>query len=462
LTVASATGAFGDKNAGNGKTVTISGLTLGGDDANNYTLANTTASTTADIARATISAITGITAADKTYDGSAAATLDASAAGFTGMVNGDRLTVASATGAFGDKNAGNGKTVTISGLTLGGDDAGNYTLTNTTGSTIATIEKRTVSVDGYKAAGKVYDGSAGAQITNAGAIDNRIAGDDLSSTFLTATYADKNAGNGKTISITGIALSGAEAGNYTLARTTATTTADIARANLSLVDLTAAGKTYDGNRWATVTGGRLDGVLAADQVSFAYSSALFSDRNAGTGKVVILGGVTLSGQDAANYAIAETAVTTADIARATISAITGIRGVNKTYDGTTDVRLDYAQAVFVGAVAGDALQVGAASGQFIDANPGKGKTISITGLRLGGVDAQNYVLNNDIAFATADVNAPFNRPLPPRTLVPEGFSTTQLFAFGTAHAHADPALVEFPAWPWVSFADEATFFGNGQ
>ena len=113
-------------------------------------------------------------------------------------------------------------------------------------------------------------------------------------------------------------------------------------------------------------------------------------------------------------------------------------------------------------MAGDALQVGAASGQFIDANPGQGKTISITGLRLGGVDAQNYVLNNDIAFATADVNALFNRPLPPRTLVPEGFSTTQLFAFGTAHAHADPALVEFPAWPWVSFADEATFFGNGQ
>ncbi len=462
LTVASATGAFGDKNAGNGKTVTISGLTLGGDDANNYTLANTTASTTADIARATISAITGITAADKVYNGSTAATLDASVAGFTGMVDGDRLTVASASGAFLDKNAGNGKTVVISGLALGGDDAGNYTLANTTASTTATIETRTVSVDGYRAAGKVYDGSTGAQITNAGAIDNRIAGDDLSSTFLTATYADKNAGNGKTISITGIALSGADAGNYTLARTTATTTADIARANLSLVDLTAAGKTYDGNRWATVTGGRLDGVLAADQVSFAYSSALFSDRNAGTGKVVILGGVTLSGQDAANYAIAETAVTTADIARATISAITGIRGMNKTYDGTTDVRLDYAQAVFVGAVAGDALQVGVASGQFIDANPGQGKTISITGLRLGGVDAQNYVLSNDIAFATADVNAPFNRPLPPRTLVPEGFSTSQLFAFGTAHVHADRALVEFPAWPWVSFADEATFFGNGQ
>ena len=65
LTVGSATGAFADKNVGTGKTVSITGLTLSGTDAGNYILASTTASTTADISAASISAITGITATSR-------------------------------------------------------------------------------------------------------------------------------------------------------------------------------------------------------------------------------------------------------------------------------------------------------------------------------------------------------------------------------------------------------------
>ncbi|WP_157808029.1 YDG domain-containing protein, partial [Marinomonas sp. ef1] len=71
-------------------------------------------------AKAVISAITGITANNKTYDGNTTATLDTSGTGFTGMVSGDDLTVASASGSFADKNAGENKTVTVSGLSLSG------------------------------------------------------------------------------------------------------------------------------------------------------------------------------------------------------------------------------------------------------------------------------------------------------------------------------------------------------
>jgi hypothetical protein len=42
------------------------------------------------------------------------------------MVAGDKLAVATATGAFGDKNAGAQKTVQVTGLSLAGADAGNY------------------------------------------------------------------------------------------------------------------------------------------------------------------------------------------------------------------------------------------------------------------------------------------------------------------------------------------------
>ena len=44
------------------------------------------------------------------------------------MIAGDTLTVASATGAFSDSNAGADKTVVVSGITLGGADADNYIL----------------------------------------------------------------------------------------------------------------------------------------------------------------------------------------------------------------------------------------------------------------------------------------------------------------------------------------------
>eukprot|EP01041_Mallomonas_annulata_P020547 gene20547-40352_t len=45
--------------------------------------------------------------------------------------------------------------------------------------------------------------------------DNRIAGDALSLTGGVAAFADKNAGSGKAVSVSGIVLSGADAGNYT-------------------------------------------------------------------------------------------------------------------------------------------------------------------------------------------------------------------------------------------------------
>ncbi|WP_024512335.1 YDG domain-containing protein [Bradyrhizobium sp. ARR65] len=138
LSLGSGTGAFTDKNAGAAKTVTISGVTFGGTDTANYTFAGT-AATTADIAKAAISAITGITANDKIFDGSTAATLNTSTARFNGIMPGDQLSIGSAAGVFDSATPGYRKPVTITGLTLAGADAGNYTLANRTASSTASI-----------------------------------------------------------------------------------------------------------------------------------------------------------------------------------------------------------------------------------------------------------------------------------------------------------------------------------
>ena len=71
--------------------------------------------------------VSGITAADKTYDGTTSATLDCSKAVLSGKETGDDLTVTAA-GAFEDADAGENKTVNISDLTLGGTDTDNYVL----------------------------------------------------------------------------------------------------------------------------------------------------------------------------------------------------------------------------------------------------------------------------------------------------------------------------------------------
>jgi hypothetical protein len=78
--------------------------------------------------------VTGITADNKVYDGTTAATINVAAAALNGVVAGDTVTLntAGATGAFDNPDVGNGKTVTISGLTIGGADVANYSLTQPT------------------------------------------------------------------------------------------------------------------------------------------------------------------------------------------------------------------------------------------------------------------------------------------------------------------------------------------
>ncbi|WP_253249998.1 MULTISPECIES: YDG domain-containing protein, partial [unclassified Janthinobacterium] len=201
LTVSGASGSFIDKNAGNGKTVNISGMILGGTDAGNYDFTNATASSTANISKATISGVSGIVAGNKVYDGTATASLNTAGATFAGMIGGDSLSVSGASGSFADKNAGTGKTVSISGIVLGGTDAGNYNLTGTTASSSADISKATISgVTGIVAGNKVYDGGVAASLNMAGAsFTGMVGGDNLTVSGASGSFVDKNAGNGKTV-----------------------------------------------------------------------------------------------------------------------------------------------------------------------------------------------------------------------------------------------------------------------
>ena len=137
LTV-TAKGAFADANVGTNKNVSITELTLGGTSIANYQLAENVHQTTATatIAKKDI-VISGITAQDKEYDGTIAATFVYDDVVYNGIVNGDALTV-TATGTFTDANVGTNKAVTITELTLGGTSIANYQLAENGQQTTAT------------------------------------------------------------------------------------------------------------------------------------------------------------------------------------------------------------------------------------------------------------------------------------------------------------------------------------
>src|SRR5205823_1379388 len=167
-------------------------------------------------AKALTMSATGI---NKVYDGTATATVTLS----DNRLSGDVFTDAYTSATFANKNVGVGKTISVTGISISGADAGNYSPVNATATATADITARGLTVSAT-ADDKVYDGNATAI---AHLSDDRLAGDSLTGSYGSATFDSKNVGTGKTVSVAGISVSGSDAGNYNLANTTATTTANI-------------------------------------------------------------------------------------------------------------------------------------------------------------------------------------------------------------------------------------------
>jgi formylglycine-generating enzyme required for sulfatase activity len=223
VTVIDGTALFNDKNAGTGKTVTFDGWSISGADAGNYFLSSQPANIMADITVKPVT-ITGLSAGNKVYDGTTAATVSGTAV-INGIIPGDDVSAVVAA-EFDDKNAGTGKTVTF-GYSLGGADAGNYSLSAQPASVTANITAKPVSITGLSASNKQYNGTITAAVTGTAVISGKIAADTVTVNAGTAAFANASVGNGKTVTFSGWSLAGADAGNYSLSAQPASVTANI-------------------------------------------------------------------------------------------------------------------------------------------------------------------------------------------------------------------------------------------
>jgi len=254
--------------------------------------------------------ITGVTAHNKTYDGTTSAIL-AAAGSLSGLVNGETLTLDtdSLVAVFDDKNAGTGKTVTVTGYAIGNGTglASNYVLALAPVTTTADITPKTVSVAGATVHDKVYDGTTAATIASAGALTGLVGSETLTlnTANLNAAFDDKNAGTGKTVTVEGYALAdgghGGRASNYVLALAPVTTTADITPAALTVTanDLV---KNFDGLPHRGGNGVTYTGFVPGEDASVLNGLLTYSGTSQGAvenGEYIITPGGLSSG----NYII---------------------------------------------------------------------------------------------------------------------------------------------------------------
>jgi len=217
-------GVLTSKNVGSQRAfANLGSLVLGNGTglATNYTLAGGT--DWVSITPATVTVI-GTTTTNRVYDGTRIDALNGST--LSGVFGNDDVVLGNdSTGLFGDKNVGNGKAVSTA-MTISGGDASNYILLQPMGLTAnVTPLAITVTATGTN---RQFNGKTGDVVSLS--TSGVLAGDQVSVADISADFADPYVGNGKTVTVSGITASGADAGNYVITDPVTTTTANITSA----------------------------------------------------------------------------------------------------------------------------------------------------------------------------------------------------------------------------------------
>ena len=275
---------FDDANVGDNKTVTFK-ITPTDKFPSCYVLSNGGVFTCKSSITPKPVTADAISVKNKEYDGTNTAELDIA---LSGVIDKDKDKIsATAKGTFADANVGNDKPVTpsikkTSDIALSGEAAGNYKLDNiipTTSSLKGNITPKKVTVTGITAKDKTYDGTADAELDYADVVVNGLVGSDSVTVTASGMFADANAGGNKAVTISGITLSGAQAGNYTVSDSSqSSAAADISPRPITLQSKSLS-KPYDGNalkpgsdkdKLVTVTSGEM---VSGETLTYTFTGS---------------------------------------------------------------------------------------------------------------------------------------------------------------------------------------------
>ena len=161
--------------------------------------------------------VTGLTSANKVYDGTTTATLGGTATLSGGIVAPDVVTLSGSSVAnFASANVGTNYVITVSGYSLTGANAGKYTLSQPIVSN-RNITVKSLTISGLTANNKPYDTTTAATLSGTATLVGVVSPDVvIVSCSPIANFNTATVGIGKSVTVSGYTLSGANTSNYSL------------------------------------------------------------------------------------------------------------------------------------------------------------------------------------------------------------------------------------------------------
>ena len=298
---------------------------------------------------------------------------------------------------FRQQGCGRKKNSNRGGIHSKRDQAGNYALIPPT--TTATITAAPWIVTSLTANNKVYDGTKIATLDVSGAVLEALyPGDSVTVSSGKGTFSTL-VGNNDNVGSISVVLGGLQALDY-IGLASGLFVANVTPAPLTVTGITAGNKVYDATATATLDTGAaaLVGKRSGDFVSLVTSGATgaFVSTSVGTSLVVSIGGLSLSGSNAADYTLMQP-TTSANITTAplTILAVPN----TKFYDSITAAAALPAIAGLVGTDTVTGL-----SEAYANVNAGSSKTLSISAYTINdGNGGNNYAITT-VVNTTGTIN----------------------------------------------------------
>ncbi len=195
-------------------------------------------------------------------------------------------------------------------------------------STTFAINKRKITIKNIPAKDKTYDGSDTAELDFENVTFDRqlIANDDVKVTA-NGSFANKNAGDNKRVTIKDIILTGNRAANYELNNKSLNTTANIKKRPLEIAWDDLSDFQFDGSQHKVMAS--ITNKIENDEVELQYDNNTASDVGNYTAKIT-----RLTGKDAENYSIDSSSTVEKKWSIGKASRTVEIKNnLDKTYDG---------------------------------------------------------------------------------------------------------------------------------
>lgn len=276
---------------------------------------------------------------------------------------------------------------------------GATTVNITTPSSGNAMSAKALTITGVTGVSRVYNGTTTATLSG-GSYSGLVNSESFSLAGTpAANFANKLVGTNKTITVTGYT---APSANYTLSAQP-TATANITPKDLTVTNITANSKVYDGNVSATLSG-TLEGIVGSDDVTLNATGEFennYQTISFGTPANIINLSFSLNGLDGSNYTLTQPVVDglTADIFPKELTVTNPIAS-DKVYDGNTDAVVS---GTLDGVISGDVVTL-ISSGTFASADIGTNIAVTPTWSIDG--DTFNYTLTEPTVSLTANITSP--------------------------------------------------------